>query len=315
MEDSLNSYLEEITAYSLLISAPKSSVTLFTPDTHQAKTNPRILIEDSRLPLVQCPKILEFHMDTSLSFNTHSSHVSKIISGRNNILKALAGWYILGTTERNLTNDIQGDWEIDHTLCSTRLENKPTRHQLQKYPIHAKWGSEDIHRMSQNVDHLHAEANMLKVKEHSELLSAQYLARCLEPESVNFSITTREPPKGIMKETLFTRHRSNVELLMIAKDRKTTLQVIHTMAVDQAVTSLRRNVVLDDRPQQSTFLKRNLPGRNARPSPNSDPDIVDSLAPTRAESVRMLASTYAPTAAKHHMMLSISSIAQLIQRP
>ena len=44
MEDSLNSYLEEITAYlkdnSLLISAPKSSVILFTPDTHQDKTHP-----------------------------------------------------------------------------------------------------------------------------------------------------------------------------------------------------------------------------------------------------------------------------------
>ena len=51
MEDSLNSYLEEITAYmkdnSLLISAPKSSVTLFTPDTNQAITHPKILIEDS----------------------------------------------------------------------------------------------------------------------------------------------------------------------------------------------------------------------------------------------------------------------------
>ena len=95
MEDSLNSYLEEITAYlkdnSLLISAPKSSVTLFTPDTHQAKTHPRILIEDSRLPLVQCPKILGVHMDTSLSFNKHSNHVAERVSGRNNILKALAG--------------------------------------------------------------------------------------------------------------------------------------------------------------------------------------------------------------------------------
>ena len=41
MEDSLNSYLEEITAYlkdnSLLICAPKSSVTLFTPDTTKLK--------------------------------------------------------------------------------------------------------------------------------------------------------------------------------------------------------------------------------------------------------------------------------------
>ena len=95
MEDSLNSYLEEITAYlkdnSLLISAPKSSVTLFTPDTHQAETHPRIHIKDSRLPLVQCPNILGVHIDTSLSFNEHSSHVAEIESGRNNILKALAG--------------------------------------------------------------------------------------------------------------------------------------------------------------------------------------------------------------------------------
>ena len=95
MEDSLNSYLEEITAYlkdnSLLISPPKSSVTLFTPDTHQAKTHPKILIEDSQLPLVQCQKILGVHMDTSLSFNKHSSHVAERVSSRNNILKALAG--------------------------------------------------------------------------------------------------------------------------------------------------------------------------------------------------------------------------------
>ena len=97
MEDSLNSYLEEITAYlkdnSLLIYAPKSSVTLFTPDTHQAKTHPRILIEDLRLPLVQCQKIIGVHMDTSLSFNKHSSQVEERVSGRNNILKALAGTY------------------------------------------------------------------------------------------------------------------------------------------------------------------------------------------------------------------------------
>ena len=53
LEDSVNSYLEEIIAYlkdnSLLISDPKSTVTLFSPDPHQAKTYPRILIEDSQL--------------------------------------------------------------------------------------------------------------------------------------------------------------------------------------------------------------------------------------------------------------------------
>ena len=48
LEDSINSNLEEIIAYlkdnSLLISAPKSTVTLFSPDPHQAKTHPRILL-------------------------------------------------------------------------------------------------------------------------------------------------------------------------------------------------------------------------------------------------------------------------------
>ena len=75
MEDSINIYLKD---NSLLISAPKSSVTLCsTPDTHQDKTHPKILIEDSQLPLVQCPKILRVHLDTSLSLNKHSSHVSE----------------------------------------------------------------------------------------------------------------------------------------------------------------------------------------------------------------------------------------------
>ena len=98
-----------------------------------------------------------------------------------------------------------------------------------------------------SVDHLHAEANMLKVREHSELLSTQYLARCLEPENVNNSITSRDPPKRLMKKTPFTRHRSAVEPMMIANDRKATLPTIHTMTVNQVVTSLRKIVVLDDR--------------------------------------------------------------------
>ena len=36
------------------------------------------------------------------------------------------------------------------------------------------------HKMS-SIDHLHIETEMRKVDEYSEQLSAQYLARCLEP--------------------------------------------------------------------------------------------------------------------------------------
>ena len=95
LEVSIKNYLEEITAYRknnyLLIFAPKSSVTLLTPDTHQAKTHPSILIEDSRLPLVKCQRILGVYLDPSLSFNKHRQYVAERVSGRNNILKALAG--------------------------------------------------------------------------------------------------------------------------------------------------------------------------------------------------------------------------------
>ena len=98
-----------------------------------------------------------------------------------------------------------------------------------------------------NVDQMHTEANVLKVKEHSELLSAQYLTRCLEPENDNNSIT-RDTPKRRMTETLFTRHRSTVEPIIIAKDKNATLQAIHTKTVNHVVSSQGRNVVVDDRP-------------------------------------------------------------------
>ena len=175
VEDSVNSYLEEIIAYlkdnSLLISALKPTVTLFSPDPHQAKTHPRILIEDSQLPLAQCPKILGVYLDTSLSFNRHSGYVAERVSSRNNILKALAG-----------TSWGQPVW-------STNLRDTNYRN-IQYTQNEALRIATGCHKMS-SVDHLHVEAKMLKVREHSELLSAQYLARCLEPGNVCHSITTR----------------------------------------------------------------------------------------------------------------------------
>ena len=98
-----------------------------------------------------------------------------------------------------------------------------------------------------SIDHLHTEAEMLKVKEPSELLSAQYLARCLEPGNVCHPITTRAIPERQMKETLYTRHLNTVEPMMVNNDRKAALQALHTAAVVKAVQCHERNVVLDGR--------------------------------------------------------------------
>ena len=110
------------------------------------------------------------------------------------------------------------------------------------------------HKMC-SVDHLHAEANM--VREHSELLSAQYLARCVEPGNVCHSITTRETSKRRMKETLYTRYRNTVEPMMLAHNRKATLQAIHTDAV-KAVKDQKKNIMLDDLPHPINDSEKDL---------------------------------------------------------
>ena len=109
-----------------------------------------------------------------------------------------------------------------------------------------------------SVDHLHIEAKMLKVREHSDLLSAQYLARCLEPGNVCHSISTRKTPKRWMKETLFARHRSTVEPMMLVNNRKETFQAIHSDAVNKAIKEKEYSVRWSSTPNQR--LRKSLLG-------------------------------------------------------
>ena len=76
---------------SLLISARKSSVTVFTPRCTPTKIHSNILIEASRLRLVKCTRIFGVFLDLSLSINKHSHCVAERVSIRNSILKTFAG--------------------------------------------------------------------------------------------------------------------------------------------------------------------------------------------------------------------------------
>ena len=82
LESMINSYLRDVGIYlkenSLLISALKSTVTLFTPDTHQFQTHTDIALVDTQLPLERSPKILGAIMDPSLSFHKHCNYVTGI---------------------------------------------------------------------------------------------------------------------------------------------------------------------------------------------------------------------------------------------
>ena len=95
LEHKINGYLTEMSCFlwdnSLLISAPKSTVTMFTPDPMRANTHPKIKISDTELPLVRNTKLLGVYLDTFFSFNAHCVQVANRVIKRNNVLKALAG--------------------------------------------------------------------------------------------------------------------------------------------------------------------------------------------------------------------------------
>ena len=99
---------------------------------------------------------------------------------------------------------------------------------------------------------------MLKVREHSELLSAQYFARCLEPGNICHPIRPRATPERQMKETLYTIHQDIVEPMIVKHDRKATFQALHTDVVDKDVKRHERNVVLDGRPPTISSSEKDL---------------------------------------------------------
>ena len=197
---------------------------LHIPDTHQAKTHPSILIEDSRLPLVKCTRILEVYLDPSLSFNKHRQYVAVRVSARNNILKALAGtsW---GQQNETLLMTYKAFGRSIINYAAPTTEN---------FNVHRTrlWGSP------------------LAVTRCS--VSITYTQKQSHP------ITTRATPERQMEETLYTRHRNTVEPMMVKKDKKVTLQAFHTDAVDKAVKGHERNVVLDGRPPPISSSERDL---------------------------------------------------------
>ena len=167
----INGYLTEMSCFlqdnSLLISAPKSTVTLFTPDTMQTDSYPKIKISDAELPLVRSPKL-----DNFFSFNAYCVQVANRVSKRNNVLNTLAGtnwgqqketllltYKALGRSNYNYAAPV---WSTN--ASDTSLEK------IQRTQNEALGIITDSHKMS-SIDHLN-------------LLSAQYLVHCLDTENV-----------------------------------------------------------------------------------------------------------------------------------
>ena len=161
------------------------------------------------------------------------------VSGRNNILKALAGtsWGQQNETPL-MTYKAVGRSIINYAapVWSRNLHDTIYR-KIQYTQNEALRIATGCYKIS-SIDNLHTEAEMLNVREHSELLYAQYLTRCLEPENVCHPITKKATPERQMKETLYTRHRDTVEPMMvkmIGKLYSTLMQSIRLLSVTRGM--------------------------------------------------------------------------------
>ena len=74
----------------LTVSTAKSTVMLFTPDTHEHHLNPQVKLADQVLPLEKCPKVIGVTLDTHLTFTQHCNNIAVSVRQRNNVLKAQA---------------------------------------------------------------------------------------------------------------------------------------------------------------------------------------------------------------------------------
>ena len=169
------------------------------------------------------------------------------------------------------------------------------------------------HKMS-SVDQLHAETKMLKAREHSELLSAQYLTRCLEPGNVCHSITTRETPKRRMQETLFTRHRNTVEPMMLADNMKGILQAIHTDAVNNALIDQKKIIMLDDLPHPINNSEKDLTRKERVTLAQLRSGYCKLLGSYKSRIKKDASLNVCADSGRRHTTSSISSLARLIRR-
>ena len=155
----------------LLLSAPKSSVTLFTPDTHQSHLQPIVPVLGSPLPLDRTPRVLGVKLDTHFTFSPHISDIANKASNRLNILKALAGsnWgqqrETLLTTYRALVRP------LFTYAAPIWFPNAPTSGvlKLQRIQNSALRISTGSLKMS-SQDHLHSKTQVLPVHNHLSLL-------------------------------------------------------------------------------------------------------------------------------------------------
>ena len=178
----------------LTVSTAKTTVTLFTPDTHEHYLHPQVKLADLALPLKKKPKAIGVMLDTRLTFTQHCNNIGVKVQQGNNVFKALVGstW---GCDKETLLTTYQAIGRAILSYCcpvwtpSLMDTNWSRLHQAQSSVLRITTGCLKM----ADVAKLHQEALKLPVRQHSELISRQFAIACHLPQHPCHRLCHRPP--------------------------------------------------------------------------------------------------------------------------
>ena len=165
------------------MSTAKSTVALFTPDTHEHHVHPQVKLDDQVLPLKKMPWVLGVTLDTHLTFTQHCNIIAVKVRQHNNVLKALTG-YTWVCDKETLLVTYQEIYCSILSYCSsvwTPSHKDTIWRRLQWAQNYALRISTGCLKMA-DVTELQQEARELSVSQHNELISQQVAMACHLPQ-------------------------------------------------------------------------------------------------------------------------------------
>ena len=192
----LNLYMSQVLNYikKLTVSTAKSTVTLFTPDTHEHHLHPQVKLADQVLLLEKKPKVLRVTPDTHLTFTQHCNNIAVKVQQRNNVLNALVGstW---GCDKETFLTTYQAIGRSILSYCcpvwtpSHKDTNWSRQQRAQNSALRINTGCLKM----ADVTELHQEARVKRVRQHNDLISQQFAMACHLPQHPCHQLCHRPP--------------------------------------------------------------------------------------------------------------------------
>ena len=244
----------------LALSAPKSTITLFTPQRSEVHDHPEVRLNNTPLPLERNPRILGVTFDPLLTFKKHIDNLCTRAAPRINLLRLLcaSNWgqqvETMTITYKLLIRSIL------HYAAPVWFPNAAPSNveKLQRIQNHALRIATGCTRRTP-IAHLHEETKVLPIKDHLGMLSQQFLARALQPDHPSHPVATAHPgPRGCkatLRSAFFTPpfYRAYTDTgtssgIVSPTSYKSVIKQIHTDTVGRSLAALPLNRVLNAKP-------------------------------------------------------------------